>query len=181
MARSWHEERACGRSFESFRRLAAVRGGTELFKIDFIGKVKVLRRNKSPVFFRFPPDGFPPPAHLANFVAKWPSPPAPVIPTLENQYWFPSFSPHHYRFVSSLPRSPRSSISGRIPWGEFIRRQPAFFSTTKSTTSARRAFLVALLRNSHSCAPAIASEHPSATIDHSAVRGGPQTQRVWLR
>ena len=82
------------------------RGGTELFKIAFFGKVKVLRRNKSPVFFRFPPDGFPPPAHLANFVAKWPSPPAPVIPTLENQYWFPSFSPHHYRFVSSLPRSP---------------------------------------------------------------------------
>ena len=39
-------------------------------KLFFIGKVKVLRRNKSPVFSRFPPDGFPPPAHLANFVVK---------------------------------------------------------------------------------------------------------------
>ena len=157
------------------------RGGTELFKIDFIGKVKVLRRNKSPVFFRFPPDGFPPPAHLANFVAKWPSPPAPVIPTLENQYWFPSFSPHHYRFVSSLPRSPRSANSGRMTPCPDNHHQPPILLDHESTTSARRAFLVALLRNSHSCAPAIASEHPSATIDHSAVRGGPQTQRVWLR
>ena len=157
------------------------RGGIELFKIVFIGKVKVLRRNKSPVFSRFPPDDFPPPAHLANFVVKWPSPPAPVKQTLENRYWFPSFSPGHYRFISSLLRSPRCSISGRMTPRPAIRRQRPFLLDHEINDSAYRAFLVALLRNSHSCAPAIAWEHLSATLNHSAARSGPQTQRVWLR
>ena len=35
-------------------RVNEIRGGTELFKIVFIGKVKVLRRNKSVCFFDFP-------------------------------------------------------------------------------------------------------------------------------
>ena len=95
-------------------------------KSFFIGKVKVLRRNKSFLFSRFPPDVFPPPAHLANFVVKWPSPPAPAYPTLENQYWFLSFSRHHYRFFSSLLSLSRSSILGRLASRSIIQRQRPF-------------------------------------------------------
>ena len=137
--------------------------------------------SSAPVFFRFPPDVFPTSAHLANVVVKWPSPPAPVIPTLANRYWFLSFYRRHYRFISSLLRSPRSSNLGRMTPRPVIQHQPSFWLDHESTTSPHRAFLAALLRNSHSCAPAIAWEHPSTTIDHSAARGGPQTQHVWLR
>ena len=133
------------------------------------------------MLFRFPPDNFPPPAHLANFVVKWPSPPAPVNPTLEIRYWFPSFSPHHYRFVSSLLRSPRSSILGRLTPRPVIPTVTVILLDDESTTSSRRAFLAAILRSSHSCAPAIAWEHSCPTTGGFVARGGPQTQRVCLR